>query len=74
MKLIYLKSEQRNIEGKDYTKVSIFEEVTGEVFVFYRKTDEKAYKFVKENKIGDDVTEKLCFVIKKGKRISFDIK
>lgn len=74
MKLIFLKSEQKNIEGKDYFKISIYEEVTDEVFTFYHLTDQKAYNFIKDLKIGTDVTEKLCFVIKRGRKISFDIK
>lgn len=74
IKLILLKTEQKKIEGKDYSHITIYEEVTNQVFDFYRITDEKAYNFIKNVKLGDDVTEKLCFVIKRNKKISFDIK
>lgn len=74
IKLILLKTEQKKIEGKDYFHISIYEEITDQHFDFYRKTDEKSYNFIKNHKLGDDVTDKLCFVIKKGKKISFDIK
>lgn len=74
IKLILLKTEQKNIEGKDYSHISIYEETTNQVFDFYRKTDDKAYNFIKNYKLGDDVTDKLCFVIKRDKKISFDIK
>lgn len=74
IKLLLLKTEQRQIQGKDYTHVALYEETTNQIFDFYRKTDEKAFNFVKNNKLGDDVTDKVCFVIKRNQKISFDIK
>lgn len=73
MKIIFLKSEQRNIEGKDYTKISVFEETTDQVFSFFKKTDEKVFNFIKNVKVGDVITDKLHFVIKKGQKITFDL-
>lgn len=73
MELYFIKSETREIERKEYCKISLLDMKNVQIFSFFTPLNDKSYNFVKENKIFSNVTDKICFVIKRNNKISFDI-
>ena len=74
MELYFVKSEVKKIEGKEYCKITLLDMQNVQLFNFYTLVNEKSYNFVKDCKTFSNVTDKICFVIKRNNKISFDIK
>lgn len=74
MELFFIKADKRNIEGKEYYKITVLDLKNCQLFNFYRLVDNKSASFVSNVKIFQEVSNQLTFVIKRNNKISFDIK
>lgn len=74
MELFFIKADKRNIEGKEFYKITILDLKNCQLFNFYRLVDNKSTAFVSNAKIFQEVSNQLSFVIKRNNKISFDIK
>ena len=72
--IFFIKADKRNIENKDYYKITVLDLKNCQLFSFYRLVDNKSTSFVSSVKIFQEVSGQLTFVIKRNNRISFDIK
>lgn len=74
MELFFVKADKRNIEDKEYYKITILDRKNCQLFNFYKLVDAKSTNFVTSVKLFEEISQKLTFVIKRNNKISFDIK
>lgn len=73
-KLYFLKSEKKQIEGKDFYCITILDFVNCQIFKFYKLVDTKTTQFINSHKAFDNISNDLTFAIKRKNKISFDLK